>query len=102
LVYRCNYGSVCRVMVQLSEIVNNSDNLIGAFTSDSIGEVIYQGNPEIMAKYIRVLPMEGTEGVGNALYVKQEGSVGAIIAMCKILLMKMNLIHMIFAFEKII
>lgn len=81
---------------QLSEIVNNSDSLIGAFTSDSIGEVIYQGNPEIMAKYISVLPMEGPKGVRNALYLKKDGSVGAIIAngtgkeaLCETLLDKM-------------
>lgn len=64
---------------QLSELVNSPDNLVGAFTSDSIGDVIYQGNPEIMAKYICVLPLLGPEGGRNALYVSKEPKPGAII-----------------------
>lgn len=64
---------------QLFEIINNSENLVGAFTSDSIGSVIYQGNPEVMAKYICLLPIEGPNGARNALYVDREPVTGAII-----------------------
>lgn len=81
---------------QLSEIINSAEDLVGAFTSDSIGEVIYQGNPEIMAKYISIMPIEGPAGAKNALYVKHEPTVGAIIvngtgkeALCEQLLNKM-------------
>lgn len=64
---------------QLAEIVNSPDNLVGAFTSDSIGDVIYQGNPEIMAKYICILPLEGPFGGRNALFVSKEAKPGAVI-----------------------
>ncbi|MBQ0041850.1 MAG: extracellular solute-binding protein [Lachnospiraceae bacterium] len=64
---------------QLTEMVNSPENIVGAFTSDSIGEVIYQGNPEIMAKYICVLPLKGPEGERNTLYVSREPSPGAVI-----------------------
>lgn len=64
---------------QFAEIVNSPNNLVGAFTSDSIGEVIYQGNPEIMAKYICMLPLAGPSGKRNALFVSKEAKPGAII-----------------------
>ncbi len=83
---------------QLCEIVNSSENLVGAFCSSSIGEVIYQGNPEVMAKYICVLPLSGPEGVENALFVKTAPKYGAVImqgteneAYAEILLEKMLL-----------
>lgn len=86
----------CYSARQLSEIINNSRELVGAFTSDSIGEVIYQGNPEIMAKYICIMPIEGPEEARNALYVKHDPTVGAIIvngtgkeSLCEELLDKM-------------
>ncbi len=64
---------------QLAEIINNPNDLVGAFTSESIGDVIYSGNPEIMAKYICILPIEGPYGNRNALYVKKQAKPGAII-----------------------
>ena len=64
---------------RLSEFVNSPADLVGAFTTDSISDVIYQGNPEIMAKFIHVVPLAGPEGVRNALRVEKEPAVGAII-----------------------
>ncbi|MCR5675789.1 MAG: hypothetical protein K6G16_08780 [Lachnospiraceae bacterium] len=63
----------------LSELVNSPSDLVGAFTTGSISDVVYQGNPEIMARYVHVLPPEGPGGVRNALYSVQEPTVGAVI-----------------------
>ncbi|MBQ9458574.1 MAG: extracellular solute-binding protein [Oscillospiraceae bacterium] len=68
-----------RSLSQLAELVNSPEALVGAFTTDSISKVIYQGNPEIMARYMHVAPLKGPRGVQNALYVEREPSVGAII-----------------------
>ncbi|MBE6909887.1 MAG: hypothetical protein E7474_10030 [Ruminococcaceae bacterium] len=68
----------CRLS-QLAELVNSPENLVGAFTTDSISSVIYPGNPEIMARYMHVAPLTGPHGVQNALYVEREPAVGAII-----------------------
>ena len=64
---------------QLAELVNSPENLVGAFTTDSVSAVIYQGNPEILARYMHVAPLRGPHGAQNALYVEREPSVGAII-----------------------
>lgn len=62
-----------------TEVVNSSADIVGAFTTDSISDVIYQGNPEIMAKFIHVAPLEGPEGVKNALKVSRKADIGAVI-----------------------
>ncbi len=62
-----------------SEILNSRADLVGAFTTDSISDVLYPGNPEIMAKYIVVPPLEGPDGEKNALRVDRKARVGAII-----------------------
>lgn len=64
---------------ELSELVNSPVNIVGAFTTDSIADVIYQDNPEIMAKYIHVPPLSGPAGTCNALYREYKPSVGALI-----------------------
>ena len=63
-------------LAQLSELVNSP---VGAFTTDSISHVIYQGNPEIMARYMHVAPLLGPHGVRYALYAESKAAVGAII-----------------------
>ncbi|MCR5322300.1 MAG: hypothetical protein K6E85_03390 [Lachnospiraceae bacterium] len=64
---------------RLREMVNSLADLIGAFTSDSLSDVIYQGNPEIMARFIHVAPLAGPEGVRNALYKESRPVCGAVI-----------------------
>ena len=68
-----------RSKTALTELINSPEDLIGAFTTDSISDVIYPGNPEIMARYIHVVPMTGPDGSPNALYSRDDPSVGAVI-----------------------
>lgn len=64
---------------RLREMVNSPDDIVGAFTSDSVSDVIYQGNPEIMARFIHVAPLAGPDGVRNALYKADKPVCGAVI-----------------------
>ncbi len=64
---------------QLAELVNSPADLVGAFTTGSISEVVYQGNPEVMARYVHVAPLAGPGGVRNAVYAVKEETVGALI-----------------------
>ena len=64
---------------ELCELVNSPADLVGAFTTASISDVIYPGNPEILAKYVHVAPLAGPDGTRNALYVENTPSIGAII-----------------------
>lgn len=64
---------------ELEEIINSPISLVGAFTTDSISDVLYRGNPEVMARYIHVPPLTGPEGERNALYVERKPEIGAII-----------------------
>ena len=63
-----------------TEMLNGGADIVGAFTTDSISDVIYPGNPEIMAKFIHVAPIEGPAGERNALKVDRKPVVGAIIS----------------------
>ncbi len=62
-----------------TELVNSPDDMVGAFTCGSLSEVIYQGNPEILARFMHVAPLMGPDGVRNALYVDYKPEVGAVI-----------------------
>lgn len=64
---------------ELEEIINSPLSLVGAFTTDSIADVLYRGNPEIMARYIHVPPLKGTYGERYSLYVEKQPEIGAII-----------------------
>lgn len=64
---------------ELEEIINSPISMVGAFTTDSISDVYYRGNPEIMARYIHVPPLTGPSGEKNALYVEKNPEIGAII-----------------------
>ncbi|MBQ7564976.1 MAG: hypothetical protein IJT16_13435 [Lachnospiraceae bacterium] len=64
---------------ELSELVNSPVGLIGTFTTDTISDVIYQANPEIMARYMHVPPLMGPDGRQYAYYAEDTASVGAII-----------------------
>ena len=64
---------------ELCEMVNSPVPIVGAFTSASIGEVIYSGNPEIMAKYVHVPPLKGSYKTATAMLSENRTKVGAII-----------------------
>lgn len=71
-IYICDHHSFC-------ELVNSPLPLVGAFTTGSISDVIYQANPEILARYMHVTPLIGPGGECHALYKDQEPSIGAVI-----------------------
>lgn len=64
---------------ELSELVNSPVGLVGAFTTASLSDVIYQANPEIMARYMHVAPLAGPTGERHAFYAPGTSSVGAVI-----------------------
>ncbi len=68
----CSYPQLC-------EMVNSPVPIVGAFTSSSIGEVIYRGNPEVMARYVHVPPLAGPSGTATAMLPDNKTAVGAII-----------------------
>ena len=63
----------------LAEMCNSMQDIVGAFTTESISDCIYQGNPEILARYIHVPPLQGPEGERNVLYTRHAPEIGAII-----------------------
>ena len=71
-IYICDHHGFC-------ELVNSPLPLVGAFTTGSISDVIYQANPEILARYMHVTPLIGPGGECHALYKDQEPSIGAVI-----------------------
>ncbi len=70
--------SVCS-RAELCEMVNSPVSIVGAFTSSSIGDVIYRGNPEVMARYVHVPPLTGPDGTATAMLPENKTKVGAII-----------------------
>lgn len=64
---------------QLKELVNNPEDLIGAFTSKSIADVVYPNCPDILAKFIQMPPLIGPEGEQNAVWVNYEPKIGGYI-----------------------
>ncbi len=64
---------------QLMELVNSPGDYVGAFTSQSIADVIYPNCPDILARYIQVPPLLGTNGERNAVYCDYEPSIGGVI-----------------------
>ncbi len=64
---------------ELREYVNSPLDIVGAFTTRSISDVVYKNNPEIMARYVHVLPLMGPLGEQNAVSVRNEPRAGAII-----------------------
>lgn len=47
---------------QLVQLANDPRNLLGAFTSSSITDVLLSSSPEIMSNYVRVPPLIGPSG----------------------------------------
>ena len=68
----CSYAQLC-------EMVNRPVPVVGAFTSSSIGEVIYSGNPEVMARYVHVPPLKGPDGTAAAMLPENKTKIGAVI-----------------------
>ena len=64
---------------QIAELVNSPDDLVGAFTTANVSDVIYPDNPEILARFIHVPPAASPVSGGHALYRECRSSVGAVI-----------------------
>ena len=64
---------------QLMELVNSQENVVGAFTSQSISDVIYQDCTDILARFIQVPPLIGENGEQNAVYVEPKIRIGGYI-----------------------
>lgn len=75
LIDDCNYFSKRQVM----ELVNAQGDYVGAFTSQSIADVIYPNCPDVLARYVQVPPLLGTDGERNAVYSECEPSIGGYI-----------------------
>lgn len=64
---------------QLRELINSPEDIVGSFTTDSVSELIYQSNPEILARFIHVDPLKGPDGKSYALFREYDADIGAVI-----------------------
>jgi len=51
---------------ELATLANDPRDILGGFTSRSITDVIFPGNPEIINEFIHVAPIAGPDGARNA------------------------------------
>lgn len=69
---------------QMMQLINDPRDLVGAFTSRRIRDVIDENSPEVLARYIHVPPIEGIEGVRFSTVKTPLPGVGAVItSACK-------------------
>lgn len=64
---------------QIRELVNAPEDLVGAFTSKSIADVIYANCPDRLAKFIQVPPLTGETGETYAVWVNYVPQIGGYI-----------------------
>ena len=64
---------------QLKELVNSPNDLVGAFTSQSIADVIYSTNTEVLSRFIQVPPLQGENGQQNAIWKNYNPLIGGYI-----------------------
>lgn len=64
---------------QIRELVNSQQDMVGAFTSQSISDVIYQNCPDVLARFVQMPPLEGKIGEKNAVWVNYEPQIGGYI-----------------------
>lgn len=64
---------------QVRELVNAPDDLVGAFTSKSIGDIVYPNCEDVLARFIQVPPLKGPDGEQNAIRLETEASIGGFI-----------------------
>lgn len=64
---------------QLMEFVNAPQDLVGAFTSRSIADVVYPNCSDILARYIQVAPLTTKECEGNAVKMDYQWNIGGFI-----------------------
>jgi putative aldouronate transport system substrate-binding protein len=64
---------------QLMELVNDPEDLVGAFVSQSMKDVIYASSADVIARYVAVPPLEGPDGITNAVLMDYEPKIGGWI-----------------------
>ena len=64
---------------QVQELINDPANLVGAFTSQSIADLVYANSPDVIARYIQVPPISGPDGEKNAIMLDLEPNYGGVI-----------------------
>lgn len=64
---------------QLTELANAQEDMVGAFTSQSIADVIYPDCSNILARFIQVPPIKGPKGEQHAVYSDLHASIGGYI-----------------------
>ncbi|WP_027400534.1 type 2 periplasmic-binding domain-containing protein [Anaerovorax odorimutans] len=69
---------------QLVQLANDPRNLLGAFTSSSITDILLSRSPEIMSNYVRVPPLTGDYGTPYAtIQTPLPKPNGVITSTCK-------------------
>ncbi len=66
-------------MALFTELVNSPENLVGAFTTASISQVIYPDDPEILSRYMHIPPLTGPEGVRGSAYAEKTPEIGGLV-----------------------
>ena len=64
----------------LAEMANNPSRLVGCFTSESITDVIYESNPEILSEYIHITPLTTAGGAARATRLAPMPSPAGVIS----------------------
>lgn len=64
---------------QVRELINSPQDLVGAFTSKSIEEIVYPNCEDVLARYIQVPPLKGPKGEQNAIELETEAYIGGFI-----------------------
>lgn len=64
---------------QLMELVNSPEDLVGAFTSQSIADVVYSNCSDILARYVQIAPLTTGDCDGNAVKVDYQWNIGGYI-----------------------
>lgn len=74
-------SDICRdySLKQVKELINAPADLVGAFTSKNIEDIVYPNCEDVLARYIQVPPLKGPDGVQNAVRLETEVFIGGFI-----------------------
>lgn len=64
---------------QVRELVNAPDDVVGAFTSKNIEDIIYHNCEDVLARFVQVPPLKGPSGEQNAIRLETEVYIGGFI-----------------------
>lgn len=64
---------------QVRELVNAPDDLVGAFTSESIADIVYPNCEDVLIRFIQVPPLKGPGGEQNAVEQEKDIYIGGFI-----------------------